>query len=333
MIKQLKKRKHQLLIYTDGSRLEDGNTGAGAAFYPRLCRNIAINTGPEHEVYDAELVAATTALNLARTHILRSDSHLTDIWLFLDNAAAITRMEDIKPGPGQHHALITHDIAKDLKCMGIQLHIHWVPGHTDVRGNERADKLAKRAAQKPSPSFPITSISWLKRQARGQLLQDWINHWANDTLVKGKQYDGHPKLRMDGLYYTNPRKATSALVQLRTGHGPYRSYLHRIKAPHINTPQCHCSTAIQTPEHLLLKCKTFEPQRRKLHYHPIDMKNALFSRWEMERTMEFLKMTGIGFKRWLTEEREEEDWEDRRWWGHGVGQGILDGEEENEEEE
>ena len=49
--------------------------------------------------------------------------------------------------------------------------------------------------------------------------------------------------------------------------------------------------------------------------------------------MEFLKMTGIGFKRWLTEEREEEDWEDRRWWGHGVGQGTLDEEEENEEEE
>src|SRR5690606_323556 len=67
MIKRLKKRKRQLIIYTDGSRLEDGNTGAGAAFYPRICQNIATNTGPEHEVYDSELVAATTALNHART--------------------------------------------------------------------------------------------------------------------------------------------------------------------------------------------------------------------------------------------------------------------------
>src|SRR5690606_1253594 len=104
MAKRLKKRKHQLLIYTDGSRLEDGNTGAGAAFHPRICQDVTINTGPEHEVYDSELVAATTALNQARTHILRNDYHPNDIWLFLDNAAAITRMEDIRPGPGQHHA-------------------------------------------------------------------------------------------------------------------------------------------------------------------------------------------------------------------------------------
>jgi NAD(P)H-flavin reductase len=118
---------------------------------------------------------------------------------------------------------------------------------------------------------------------------------------------------MDELYYTNPCKATSAMVQLCTGHGPYRSYLHRINAPHIDSPHCHCSNAIQTPEHLILKCRTFQPQRRKLKYHPTDMKTALFSKREMEGTMEFQKETGIGFKRWLREERNLEDWEDRRW--------------------
>ena len=53
------------------------------------------------------------------------------------------------------------------------------------------------------------------------------------------------------------------------------------------------------------------------------MKTALFSKWGMEGTMAFLKETGIGFKRWLREERDLEDWEDRRWWGHGVGHGTL----------
>ena len=48
--------------------------------------------------------------------------------------------------------------------------------------------------------------------------------------------------------------------------------------------------------------------------------------------MEFLKMTGIGFKRWLREEREVEDWEERRWWGYGVGHGTLDGEGDEEED-
>ena len=62
----------------------------------------------------------------------------------------------------------------------------------------------------------------------------------------------------------------------------------------------------------------------------MDMKTTLFSNWGMEGTMAFLKETGIGFKRWLTEEREVDDWEDRRWWGHGIGHGTLgdDGEED-----
>ena len=62
----------------------------------------------------------------------------------------------------------------------------------------------------------------------------------------------------------------------------------------------------------------------------MDLKTALFSNWGMERTMEFLKETGIGFKRWLREERDVEDWEERRWWGHGIGQGDLDREEDEE---
>ena len=63
------------------------------------------------------------------------------------------------------------------------------------------------------------------------------------------------------------------------------------------------------------------------------MKTALFSNWGMEGTMEFLKQTGIGFKRWLREEREVEDREERRWWGHGVGHGTLDdGREEDDDE-
>ncbi|KAL1657430.1 hypothetical protein GGF50DRAFT_36931, partial [Schizophyllum commune] len=29
----------------------------------------------------------------------------------------------------------------------LRLHINWVPGHWDIEGNERADVLAKRAAE------------------------------------------------------------------------------------------------------------------------------------------------------------------------------------------
>ncbi|KAF2629548.1 hypothetical protein BU25DRAFT_336918, partial [Macroventuria anomochaeta] len=36
--------------------------------------------------------------------------------------------------------------------------IHWVPGHQDIAGNERADMLAKQAAKK-RPSTHTTSLA------------------------------------------------------------------------------------------------------------------------------------------------------------------------------
>ena len=31
--------------------------------------------------------------------------------------------------------------------MGVEVNLHWLPGHSDIKGNETADKLAKKAAQ------------------------------------------------------------------------------------------------------------------------------------------------------------------------------------------
>lgn len=257
-----------------------------------------------------------------------------DIWVFLDNAAAITRLKDIHPGPGQQHATHTHRIASELAEWGITLHIHWVPGHMNVEGNEAADKLAKAGAQKPSPTHPTTTVSWLKRQARSQLLKDWTNLWKNDSRRHGTQYHGQPKLKMDDHYYHTARKTTSSLVQLRTGHGPFRSYLYRIKAPHIDSPNCYCSPAIQTPAHLILKCHTYAAHRRKLRFTPRNITTALHTKWGIDRTLPFLIHTGIGLKRWLREDRGQvEDEEDRRWWGRGVGQGRLEDEVEEDEAE
>jgi hypothetical protein len=45
---------------------------------------------------------------------------------------------------------------------GAAISLHWVPGHKDVAGNEKADSLAKLAAKK-LPSSDITSVakSWV----------------------------------------------------------------------------------------------------------------------------------------------------------------------------
>ena len=37
---------------------------------------------------------------------------------------------------------VKSDISR-LKLMGVEVNLHWSPGHSDIKGNEMADKLAK----------------------------------------------------------------------------------------------------------------------------------------------------------------------------------------------
>jgi hypothetical protein len=58
-------------------------------------------------------------------------------------------------------------------------HIHWVPGHEDIKGNELADEAAKSGArQLNSPdSERFTSISYIRRKIKAKSLENWTTHW------------------------------------------------------------------------------------------------------------------------------------------------------------
>jgi len=96
--------------------------------------------GKECEVFDAELYGISKATYLA-TKLL--DQPTTDVWIFCDNQSAVSRMANSIPMPGQEYILRALNNIKILKNAKITTHIHWVPGHVNVKGNERADQLAK----------------------------------------------------------------------------------------------------------------------------------------------------------------------------------------------
>jgi ribonuclease HI len=65
-----------------------------------------------------------------------------------------------------------------LSLRNNKIYVSWVPGHREIQGNEDADRLAK-ADLKRKARNPVTSLSYLKREAKEEILARWKQKWKN----------------------------------------------------------------------------------------------------------------------------------------------------------
>ena len=189
---------------------------------------------------------------------LSLDENLTDIWIICDNQCAVRRMNDQRPLLGQEYSLKVHRNSEILSSRGIKTHIHWVPGHVNVKGKERADTLANEGTKgKRLPREATTSITYLKRKNKEHQMNTWNARWP--TMKRGHSYYGRPASNLHPLLQNHSsRKLVSTIIQMRTGHGYNRQYLARIPSSNIDSPICPCVYRKQSPRHLLLDCKQYK---------------------------------------------------------------------------
>ncbi|KAL2012180.1 hypothetical protein VTN00DRAFT_4898 [Thermoascus crustaceus] len=101
-LKAAQEARPGLSLWSDGSRLENGQAGAGIAWQnPQgVWQTREIPLGKGKEVFDAELIGACTALELALR--LCGQGPVT---ILLDSQAAIARLQHRQPAPGQGLAI------------------------------------------------------------------------------------------------------------------------------------------------------------------------------------------------------------------------------------
>ncbi|KAA8906891.1 hypothetical protein FN846DRAFT_906763 [Sphaerosporella brunnea] len=82
--------------------------------------------------------------------------------------AAIRRLQDTGPGPGQWIVAMIARAESAILDAGWTVEFRWTTGHKDVPGNEQADGLAKEAASRQFASEPpkITVTASLAYVAR-----------------------------------------------------------------------------------------------------------------------------------------------------------------------
>ncbi|KAM4054429.1 RNase H domain-containing protein [Hirsutella rhossiliensis] len=96
--------------------------------------------------------------------------------------------------------------------------IRWIPGHTNIPGNEQADALAKAGTSQPEPADALPTLAYLRKVAR-QRPKDAFKAWWEVSAPQ--QYR---VLDLDATTgcppeLTIPRPLLHHLLAARTHHG------------------------------------------------------------------------------------------------------------------
>jgi hypothetical protein len=123
---------------------------------------------------------------------------------------------------------------------GASLNLIWVPGHTDIAGNEEADKLAKKAIASNAYLSDKTSFAFLGIQINQLKKQEILDYL--EALKKPVSQDSYSKIyswkisKKINLPLKTKRELASSFFQLKLGHGYLKAYLHRLNI--ISTDKC-----------------------------------------------------------------------------------------------
>ena len=266
--------------YSDGSGQED-DIGASAILYKkgqvRPVASLQAFLGPKskHNTYEAEVIGAIMALWAIRS---KPETIGKTISLYIDNQAVIMALTGQRPSAGQHLIKALRTAANRLPA---NLNIAWISSHSEVKGNEAADKLAKAAAQ--GRSSRMTDLPHILRSplpvSASAVKQDFVSKLK---VLWQKVWDDSPRKdrfsRVDADFPFNKfrkslfkltRKQASLIMQLRTGHVALNYHLKRIgKVESDKCTKCQLGpNQIQVPEtinHFLFECRAYDEARLAL---------------------------------------------------------------------
>jgi hypothetical protein len=193
------------------------------------------------------------------------------------------------------------------------------------RGNEKADLLAKKAANQPKNAQieGYSSFSYIQRLVQRQKAldtQQWLFNTQKQRLKHQEKFQEKPisSLTTNRAIFQATKRLSSRFFQLKIGHAITATYLKRIQK--LDNTRCWWfSERQQTVEHQFFNCKKWRKQRKKFYEEIAKLglskprnkdkidKNKLFNNlYTYNAILAFLDATDIGL-RVNNNKREEEE--------------------------
>jgi len=278
----------EIICYTDGSKLAGGKTGAGVIIMrgsheTSLHEHLGLHT----TVYQAEV----RAIQMAAEQLTTEHISQREITFRVDNRAAIQSLCNSRT---TKHSVRECSAALNELGRTNTVTLEWVPGHSGIPGNERADEQAKKGAREnlcgPEPFTPVPA-TFVKEQVSNffeeKHQQAW---WSENRFRKTKETVGWAAKPLAQKLITLNRESIRHLVQLITGHGILEQ--HRFRSNQADDPICpKCGEEPDTSQHFFETCSKYQDLRERIFgTGHITLKEELHTR-NIYRMAKFIRLS------------------------------------------
>ena len=250
--------KNFVPVYTDGSKT-DNYVSSSAVFPVDIFK---VNLHEHTSIFTAEAVA----LKLAVQHIQREAIRKSVI--YSDSLSCLQALQN-KNMENPIIREIIHILSYLLE-VGSQIEFCWIPGHVGIKGNEKADTIAKRHILHNIYEVK-TPYSDFKPQISQYVNSLFQAKW--DACVGNKLHEINETFLPSSKIYSDIRKEDIIITRLRIGHS---RLTHKHYLANEDPPECiPCNTPL-TIKHVLLECVDTADIRRQFFNCP-DLKTLFNS--------------------------------------------------------
>ena len=226
-------------------------------------------------MFAAEIRAIGVALDCVE------DANLSKVLIFSDSLSVLQSINNCK----LDNPLVQDILLRFHNLSSKHIILCWLPSHTGIKGNEKADLAAKSALLLPPSNFKLPCTDF-KPVINKYLFNKWQSVW--DTAIHNKLHSIKPILSEWRPAYRMDRKEEVVLTRLRIGHS-YATHSYLLKGE--EQPMCiPCDTPF-TIKHVLLYCVDFENARNR--YYRVSTLKELFESVEISNIFLYLKEIGL----------------------------------------
>lgn len=256
--------------FTDGSKTENG---VGSGFTRKDgSKGFSFTLENHNTVFQAEVYAILACTKQIRLDCPRDKN----VYICADNQAALQAL--CSPVLDSELVSVTRAMLDLLREEGHKVHLVWVPGHSGIFGNERADYLAREGAagRGAPPDSPVGIAAAAGKSLIKNLYREaFAKNWAEVTACRqAKDLIGpRPSPTVCKGLLRHDRRDLRVLVGILTGHCRLNYHLRNMKV--VNTANCRfCELQVETSAHILCSCEALAMARKNIlgdYFIPTDV--------------------------------------------------------------